>query len=150
EVMIGTLFVAFIGIAASQLLMNSQKTILSVLMNHRAASLADMIFQQYNSYAKVNYYAMYTYNKTKAGVADVFGTQTIGAANPLDYSKFYITTNAVYNANRTSCGVNVTLSWSEGGKLKSNSYTKSYTPSPPLQGGGIVDVWVRSCPTCPG
>jgi type II secretory pathway pseudopilin PulG len=133
--------VAYMG---SRTLLDSNHTILGLRRQKQAATLGEMVLQQYKAYASQSFQIL----DTVYSVTNQTPQQFFNKADNFGYDGFLITTRANYAQNRSTCAVSVALSWQEGGQAKSATYTKTFSQSNHSAGGGAVQVYLKmSCGT---
>lgn len=151
EAVMGAALLSSVGIMAGRMMVNSNVSMMATRQNARANTLADSIFEQYNAFAMTNFQALATYDKQNVAVSDFFGSHaTEGPFSGADYKNLSLSSRATFASDRSSCDIALEVSWLQAGQLKSAVYHKTYAETPPLKGGGTVEIWVRPCPTCPG
>jgi Tfp pilus assembly protein PilV len=138
ETLLAIMMISVVGILGSRSILSTTLSVSTLNNQRKAATLSEMIFQQYNSYVAQNYNGLESYNKTNVEPSVFFGSP-----NNMGFDGIYVTTVADYSTNHSTATIKLTLSWKEGGKTKSSDFLKTYAQKSEL-GSGVVQVYVKA------
>src|ERR1700691_1593437 len=72
EAVVAILILSFAGILAARTLLSTSHSVVQLRHMTKGSSLADMVFEQYASYAAYNYYTLSMFNVTNQSPKDFF------------------------------------------------------------------------------
>jgi type II secretory pathway pseudopilin PulG len=138
EALLSVALISIVGLVGSRSLLNITRSTAMQTKNAKVSALAEMVFQQYNSYSAQNFNLLQNFNVTNETPAAFFHK-----ADNFGYDNILITTLAEYAANRSTATITLNLSWIQAGVLRSSAtFIKTYTESA-QRAGGAVDVYVK-------
>ncbi len=138
EAILAVVLVAAVGFGASQLLLRTAQQTSGVENAQKAMNLAKMVFEQYGSYASSNFASLSLYQLTHATPKEFFH-----AADNMSFDRMDITSTVTYSENKTTCTVNVAISWAQGGTPEVSHFSRKYSASLTILGGVSAQVYVK-------
>jgi prepilin-type N-terminal cleavage/methylation domain-containing protein len=138
ETMMAVMILSLACVTGSQLLLRTTQRVTQANMTKKAATLGEMVLEKYNSVATQNYTLLGNTNVTKESAKDFFQT-----ADNMGYDGLTITTLASYSTNKSSCTLTTKVEWTAGGQQKSLVFTKLFSETMPVAGGGALQIWAK-------
>jgi len=136
ETVVVVMLFSWVVLLISRMLLTSARATAHTQLADKATLLSDLILEQYQAYAQVNFANLQVYNVTQATPAQFFN-----AADNMGYDGILITSTATYSVNRSTCEVDVTLSWMEAGQAKSSFFKRTYMDNPVAGSQAAVQVF---------
>ncbi len=127
------------GIMVGRFMLTQTQNTVMINNTNRAKVLADMVLEQYSSYASEA--TLSVHDKQKVSPMQFFGT-----ADNLGFDSYLITTQANCAASSLNCRVDATITWTQGGlgsSQASKTFSRNYMFHHRQNAGATVDVWVK-------
>jgi len=148
EVMIGVVILTLVGVAAVTALITHQRSSHFLDNARDSSTLAQMVFDQYASYASAHFDSLHTYDTYDANgvVMEKTPAEFFSRPDNMGFDRKLITTRTTYSTNRSTCSVHVTISSVDGSTRRTAEFERIFSDQLGVSAGATVRI--RVIPAC--